>query len=478
MSLTRKLAWNSGVQVAGKIASTALGFVVIAIVARALGPSGAGRYYTALAFLQVFGVLADLGLYIVLLKKLAEDPDHADDWASAAFTLRFITALGLLVIAPAASLFTSYPGDVKVAIAIGSLSTFAIVMNQVLVGIFQRGLQMGKVVVAELVGRAALLGATLLAVWVSPSVAAIMVAVSVGALVNFGVSLWFSRRLVRIRLRVDRSRLRVLVREGWPVALSVAFNLVYFKADILILSATHPASEVGLYGQAYKVLEVLITFPAMLAGLLTPILASAYASRDRERFRFVLQRAVHGLALLAFPLAAGTAFVAVQVMRLTGGDDFTGAAPALTVLMVATAAIFFGNLFANTVVAIGAQRRMLWGYAAVAVGALLAYLAVIPTQGMMAAATVRVVSELAITAIAVTLVLRATHVALSLRSLARVLAACAPMVAGLWVTPGWSLLPRLLLAAALYGVSLLALRAIPQELVGTFLKRFGYAHRH
>ncbi len=464
-------------QVAGKIASTALGFVVIAIVARALGPSGSGHYYTALAFLQVFGVLADLGLYIVLLKKLAEDPEHADDWASAAFTLRFITALGLFVVAPAAALFTNYSGDVKVAIAIGSVSTFAIVMNQVLVGIFQRGLQMGKVVIAELVGRVALLGATLAAAAISRSVPSIMVAVGLGALANFAVSFWLSRRLVRIRLRLDRERLRVLVREGWPVALSVAFNLVYFKADTLILAATHPASDVGLYGQAYKVLEVLITFPAMLAGLLTPILASAYANQDRERFRFVLQRAVHGLALLAFPLAAGTSFVAVQVMRLAGGEEFVGAAPALTLLMVATAAIFFGNLFANTVVAIGAQRRMLWGYAAVAIGALLAYLVVIPSRGMMAAASVRVASELVITGVAMVLVFRTARVRLSLRSLGRVLAACIPMVLALWLTPTWGLFPRLTVAVMAYGVALLALRAIPQELVGSLLQRFGYAHR-
>lgn len=477
MSLTRALAWNSGVQVVGKVASTALGFLVIALVARALGPEGSGHYYTALAYLQVFGVLADLGLYIVLLKKLAEDPSHADDWASAAFTLRLITALSLLLIAPVTALFTNYSGDIKIAIAIGSVSTFAVVVNQVLVGIFQRGMQMGKVVIAELVGRLVLLGATVLAISISHSVAAIMIAVGIGALANLGASFWFSRRLVHIRFHWDRERLRVFVREGWPVALSVAFNLIYFKADTLILAATHPASEVGLYGQAYKVLEVLVTFPAMLAGLLTPILASAYALQDWGRFQFVLQRAVHGLALLAFPLATGTYFVATQVMRLAGGEEFVGAAPALTTLMIATAAIFFGNLFTNTVVAIGAQRRMLWGYAAVAVGALAAYLLAIPHVGMMAAAIIRVISEITIAAIAILLVLRTARITLSLRSLGRVLLACVPMMAGLWMTPGWPLLARLVLAAGVYGAALLALRAIPHELLGSFLQRFGYAHR-
>jgi len=477
MSLTRKLAWNSGVQVAGKIASTALGFVVIAIVARALGPSGSGYYYTAFAFLQVFGVLADLGLYIVLLKKLAEDPQNADAWSSTAFTIRLITALGLVILAPIVALFTNYAGDIKVGIAIGAISTFALVVNQVLVGIFQRGLQMGKVVIAELIGRVVLLAATALVAWLAPTVPWIIAAVSLGAVANLLVSFWFSRRLVHIRLQLDRARFWVFVREGWPVALSVAFNLVYFKADTLILAATHPASVVGLYGQAYKVLEVLITFPAMLAGLLTPLLATAFAQQDRARFSFILQRAVHGLALLAFPLVVGTPFIARDVMRLTGGEAFVDGAPALTVLMLATAAIFFGNLFANTVVAVGAQRRMLWGYAAVAVGALTAYLLTIPTHGMMAAAIVRVVSEFTIAGVAIALVLRVSGARFRVGMLGRVVLACAVMAFGLWVTPSWTLFPRLGLATFLYGAMLFAFRAIPHELLQSLPQRFRYANR-
>lgn len=464
-------------QVAGKIASTALGFVVIAIVARALGTTGSGHYYTALAYLQVFGVLADLGLYIVLLKKLAEDPDNADAWSSTAFTIRLITALGLVAIAPTVALFTNYANDIKVGIAIGALSTFAIVMNQVLVGIFQRGLQMGKVVIAELVGRVALLAATAFVAWQAPTVPWVIAAVAFGALVNLGVSFWFSRALVRIRLQLDRARMWVFVREGWPVALSVAFNLIYFKADTLILAATHPASDVGLYGQAYKVLEVLITFPAMLAGLLTPLLASAFAQKDKERFGFVLSRAVQGLALLAFPLAVGTPFVAREVMQLTGGAEFISAAPILTVLMLATAAIFFGNLFANTVVAVGAQRRMLWGYAAVAIGALAAYLLTIPSHGMMAAAVIRVASEFVITGIAIALVLRVSGATVRVAVLGRVFVACVVMAGVLWATSVWNLIPQLVIAVAVYVGMLFALRAIPHELLNTLPERFRYARR-
>ena len=477
MSLTRSVALNSVVQIAGKVVSTVIGLVVIGVLTRSLGPAGFGHYTTALAYLQVFGVLVDMGLYIVLVKKLAEEPDRADEWASTAFTLRLYTALGFLLLAPLTVLLTHYSGDVKTAVAIATLSTFAVTMNQVLVGVFQWRLRMDRVAIAEIVGRVVLLAGTLIVVAHHVTVPAVMLTVALGSLVNAAVSLGFSQALVRIRLRLNRDMVRTIFREGWPIALSIAFNLVYFKADTLILSAVRPASEVGFYGSAYKVLEVLATVPAMVAGLLMPILAAAYAARDSERFRNILQRTVDTIGLLAIPLAVGTGFVARQVMLLVGGPAYVAAAPVLTLLMVATAAIFYGNLFANTVVAVNAQRRMLWGYAGVAIVSLLGYLLTIPRWGMLGAASMTVASEVGMTAVAFVLIVRATGLRLRPRNLLRILGACLPLVLALFLTPSLGLVWRLALALAAYAVGLTLFRVFPSDLFRQVFSRIGYARR-
>ncbi len=477
MSLTRKLALNSAVQIAGKVVSTGFGLLVIGMLTRSLGPAAFGRYAVALAFLQVFGVLVDLGLYIVLLQKLSADEANAESWASTAFTLRLITATGFLVLAPLIALLTHYPGDVKQAIAIATISTFAVTVNQVLVGIFQKALQMHRVAIAELAGRIVLLVSTYFVIHSHPTVPWVMVTVAAGSVVNLLLSFILSRGIVRIRLQLDREKVRTIFHEGWPVALSIAFNLVYFKADTLILARTRPDADVGLYASAYKVLEVLTTFPAMFAGLLTPLLASAHAAQDAPRFQRVLQRAVDTIGLVAIPLAVGTGFVAVQVMRLVGGSAYSAAAPALTILMVATACIFFGNLFANAVVAVGAQRRMLWAYAIVAVGSLTGYLIAIPRAGIQGAAWMTLVSELAITLTGIILILRVTTATLQWSRLTRTLIACIPMVLLLALTPTLSLFPRLLLGVAAYVVGLFLTGTFPTAIVRELFTRQAYARR-
>lgn len=477
MSLTGQLARNTILQIAGKVLSTIIGLVVIGLLTRSLGVDRFGHYTTALAYVQVFGVLVDMGLYIVLVKKLAAEPERRDAWASTAFTLRLYTALGFLVLAPLTVLLTNYPGEVKAAVAIATFSIFAVTMNQVLVGVFQWSLRMDRVAIAEIIGRVVLLGGTLFAVANKVSVSAVMITVALGSLTNAAISFWFSRKFVRIRLRLERELVKTIFREGWPVALSIAFNLVYFKADTLILAAVRPASEVGLYGSAYKVLEVLATVPAMVAGLLMPLLAAAYAGQQQDRLRDILQRAVDTVGLLAIPLAIGTGFVARQVMLLVGGPEYVGAANALTLLMVATAAIFYGNLFANTVVAVNAQRRMLWGYATVAVVSLVGYLLAIPRWGMTGAATMTVVSEVGVTLVALYFIYRATAVRLRIGHLLKVVGACIPLVLVLFFTPTLGLVWRLGLAVLAYAIGLTLFRIFPADLFRQTFTRLGYARR-
>lgn len=478
MSLTGQLGRNTILQIAGKVVSTVIGLIVIGLLTRSLGTDRFGHYTTALAYVQVFGVLVDMGLYIVLVKKLAEEPERRDAWASTAFTLRLYTALCFLVLAPLTVLLTNYPGEVKAAVAIATLSIFAVTMNQVLVGVFQWSLRMDRVAIAEIIGRVVLLGGTLFAVAHKASVSAVMITVALGSLTNAAISFWFSRTFVRIRLRLERELVKTIFREGWPVALSIAFNLVYFKADTLILSAVRPASEVGLYGSAYKVLEVLATVPAMVAGLLMPLLAAAYAGQQQDRLRDILQRAVDTVGLLAIPLAIGTGFVSRQVMLLVGGPEYAGAANALTLLMIATAAIFYGNLFANTVVAVNAQRRMLWGYAAVAVVSLVGYLFTIPRWGMTGAATMTVVSEVGVTLVALYFIYRATTVRLRMRHLLKVVGACVPLVLVLFFTPTLGLVWRLGLAVLAYAIGLTLFRIFPADLFRQTFTRLGYARRN
>lgn len=465
MSLTRKIAHNTIIQIVGKVISTVIGLVAIGMISRYLGQEGMGNYTTILAFLQFFGILVDMGLYIILVKRISESEADTEKLVNNIFTLRLLSAIVFLGLAPLVVLFFPYPPMVKWGVALTSFSFLFITLNQVLAGLFQKKLRMDKVAIAEVLGRMVLLGATFLAIFWEKSLLFIMLAVVLGSFTNFLAIFYFSSKYVRLRLQFDFAIWKEVVKSSWPIALSIVFNLVYFKADTIILSLFKSQSEVGIYGAPYKVLEVLVTFPAMFAGLMMPLLTKSFKERNLERFKKILRKAFDALAMIVLPMIIGTYFVAERVMLLIFGEQFLVSGAVLQVLIIATGIIFVGNLFGNTVVAVNRQRQIIWAYAVIAIISLIGYLIFIPRFSYLGAAWMTVVSELLITLASAYVVWKASKVSPSFRLFFKALTASVGMGAVLFLLSGQSLIVMIIAGILVYFLLLYLLRGFSKELI-------------
>ena len=221
------------------------------------------------------------------------------------FSLRLISAVIFLGLTPLIVFFFPYEPIIKIGVAITSLSFFFIALNQILVGFFQKNLTMTVVSAAEVISRTILLGGIILTAWLNLGLLTIMVATVLSSAVSFIMHYWFARRFIKIKWQIDLTVWREIIKKSWPLGLTIAFNLIYLRADILILSLLKSQNEVGLYGAAYKIIDVLTSLPFMFAGLILPILSLAYASSDTKQFNKVLQKSLDVMFLLAIPLIIG-----------------------------------------------------------------------------------------------------------------------------------------------------------------------------
>lgn len=465
MSLTRKIAHNTLIQIVGKSVSTIIGLVVASMLFRYLGKEGYGNYTTVMVFLQFFGILVDMGLYIILTKKISEDDADEDSIIGNIFTIRLISAVVFLGVAPLLVMFFPYPTIVKTGVALLSLSFLFITLNQVLQGVFQKHLKMIKVTISEVLGRIVLLAGTFIAISLDRGLLPILFVVVLGTFTNFMFTFFFSRKFVKIRLRFEFAVWKKIIFEAYPIALAILFNLVYFKADMLILSLLKSQEEVGIYGAPYKILEVLVTFPAMFAGLTIPVLTYAWGQMDKERFKRVLSKAFDFLSMISIPLIVGTIFIAQPVIDLIAGEDFAESGKVLKVLIIATGTIFIGNLFGNAIVVINQQRKILKYYAVIAVISVAGYLTFIPSHSYMGAAWMTVASELMITFSTIFVVWRSTKIFPSLRLFSKVLVASAGMGVVLYMLQGYSLLLMILAGMVTYIIILILLKGISKEMV-------------
>jgi len=469
MSYTRKIAHNTIIQIIGKAISTIIGVVVIGMLTRYLGQAGFGQYTTIMAFLQLFGVLVDMGLYIILVKKISEPNVDSEQIVSNIFTLRLISAILFLGLAPIIVLFFPYPAVVKLGVLVTALSFLGITLTQVLTGIFQKNLRMDKVVLAEVFGRIVLIVTTYFVIKADLGLIWVMVSVVAGSLLNFFILFAFSRQFVRIKLSFDFFVWRQVVKESWPIALSIAFNLIYLRADIIILSLYHKAEDVGIYGASYKVLDVLVTFPAVFAGLVLPLLTAAWVAQNREKFQRVLRKSFDFMFMAAAPLVVGTFFISKPVMDLIA-PEFRDSAAVLNILIIAAGIIFIGNLFGNTVVAINKQKTMMWLYLAVAIISLAGYLIFIPKYSYFGAAWMTIASEFMVTISAGLIVCLTAKIWPSFRLLGKALISVGVMALVLHFMAGYNLFLLIITAGVVYFAALYLLKGITKEMIGEILR--------
>ncbi|HTM68517.1 MAG TPA: flippase [Candidatus Binatia bacterium] len=470
MSVSRAVASNTVVQVAGKFAGNVLGIITIAIMTRALGRDGYGAFTTAISFLQFFGILVDFGLTLTMVRMISEERADVSRVASNIFTLRIVSGAVFFGLAPVLALAFPYPPQVKTAIAIGALSFFAMTSSQVLTGVFQKHLATGRAALADVLGRAALLLGAWHAAARGAGLLAFVAAFVLGNVVQLTVTFIAARKFARIRPAFDLGFWRKIVRESWPIGVSIAFNLIYLKGDVIILSLTRTQGEVGLYGAAYKVLDVITVIPMIFMGLVLPLLSSAWSGGRKDEFGRKLGKAFDALSLLALPLAFGTFAVASDLMAFVAGPQFAASGPFLAILMLAGAAVFWSALFGHTVVAIGLQRKMIFAYAADAALSLALYVWAVPRYGGPGAAWVTVFSEAFIMVATAWAVIAATGVTLKLRTFLRAALASALMAAAVASLASLHVLLRVAVGAAVYA-ALLAIFGILNKETLSFLRK-------
>jgi O-antigen/teichoic acid export membrane protein len=430
-SARRRIASNTVQQVAGKAAVLGLGAVSIAVLTRYLGPERYGQYTLALMYMQLFAVLADVGLFTTVVREISRDPSRTEELAGNALTLRLLLSVAMIALATLISLLLPYEPDVRVAIVLAGVPLLCGMITGSLVAVLQARLRMGRAVVGEVAGRGVALGLAGLVAALDLGFYAVMGAAGGGALVALLVTWALTRPISAVPFRADRAVWRTLLAASLPLGLALAINELYFRVDTLIISLFEPFDQVGMYTLAVRILEFALALGAIFLTTVFPLLSEA-VGHDEPRARRLIQSSTDVLVLLAVPLVAGGLVLAPQIVALVGGPDFADAATPLQILLVAGALSWVNGVFGFALVAKRRQAAALWlNLTALAFNVSLNLL-LVPLYGIVVAAVVTVASELVILAGSVRLMRRHFAFFPRLRTLVPAVACAAAMAAVLW----------------------------------------------
>lgn len=463
-SIARRVAYNTGVQVGGKVAGLALGAVSLALLTRYLGPSDYGKYTLALMLTQLLGVLADVGLLTTVVREISREPERTEELVGNALTLRLLLALAVIALAGLVSLVLPYTPQVRVAILIAGAPLLLGLLNSSLLAIFQARLMMDRATVADLAGRVFSLGLVGLVVLLDLGFYAVLGAAAGGALATLIVTWRLTRRIVRVRFLRDTAVWRRLLVSSVPLGLALAINELYFRADTVIISLYRPYDEVGAYALAFRIIELTLMVGTVFLISVFPLL-SAYVRDDRERLHATVQRSWDVLVIASVPVAVGGAVLASGLIELVAGGDFDDAATPLRILLAAGALALVNGLFGYALIAAERQLNALWLNLSALVFNVGFNLALVPDLGITAAAIVTVASEVLIFGGSFVLMRRYLNFFPSSGPLLPALAAAGGMAAVLWALDGGPVALLVPLGALVYAALLALLSPDSRRLV-------------
>ena len=461
MSLAATLASRLALLLGGRLALLFLSLVTLSLLARLLGPDGFGVYRTAVAYLGLVVVLADLGLASIFVREISRPDAEERRLIANALALRLVLATTVLAAATGLAFLLPFAREVQIAIVGGAGGFLAYSIHLLLFGLFQQRLRQQGVILAEFTGGLLLLTIIVGLGRLGAEPFWFVLALAVSYVVTLAGTLLAAARLAPLGLALEPDLWRRLLTAALPVAVTGSIAVLYFRADTLFLAALRPLGDVGLYGVPIKILDALMGFALLVVGLFAPLLGKT-AKLDPGGFARHLEDGLALLTIGSVGVAVALFILAEEIVVVMAGEAFRAAGTTLTMLGVVFVSHSSAILVREAATCLGVQGRLIKGYLAGFAVAFLAYITLIPPLGGPGAALALFAADVVILAVALRVVRGSAGHPIRLdrpmRALAAGLAAVALTVPLHQVGFGWPL--ELMAADISYLILLVLTRAL------------------
>lgn len=454
---------GSTLRILGYGAGSLLALASAPLLVRHLGIAEFGRYATIVSLISIVGGITDAGLAAVAIREHATTSGPARErLARNLLGIRIVlTTVGVGAAAAFAAL-AGYGAPLVLGTVLAGLGLLVLVVQQTWATVLQAELRQGWVTLAELLRQVVTVAGIVALVVVGATVVpflAVAIPAALAALVLTGVLV---HRTIPLRPSFHRAAWRGLLRETLPVSAAVALHSVYLRIVIVLMSLIAVELETGYFATSFRIVEVLLAVPFLLAQVILPVFSRA-ARDDEERLAYVVQRAVEVALVGGAGITVLTVVGAPVAIAVLAGDEGEGA---VDVLRVQALVVFLTCLTATWQYTLFALRRHrslvianVTGLAAIVAGTVV----LVPAHGAVGAAAAVAFGELVLMAVSLGALVRARpRLRPQLGSLPRVaLAAGAGLAAGL--LPDVADVVRIVVAGGAFTVVALALRVVPDE---------------
>jgi len=341
----QKVIGNTGWLFSDQILRMGIGLVVVAWVARYLGPAQFGLMNYARSFVALFAALATMGLDNIVVRNIVRDPSCRDETLGTAFVLKFLGGVATLFLTLATILILR-PDDSLTHWLVVIAGAATIFQAFDAIDFWFKSQVKSKYVVYAKNGAFLAVAAVkvLMILMKAPLIAFACANASEIALGGFGLVVAYRKSGLHVSAwKSSVAQAKILMRDSWPLILTGVVTMIYMRIDQVMLGQMTNDHEVGIYSAAVRLAETWYFVAMAVSASVFPSVVEARALGD-QRFYKRLQKFYNLMAIMGYAVAVPVTFLAGWVIRIFFGAAYVQAGPMLALLI-------WAGLFVNLGVA-------------------------------------------------------------------------------------------------------------------------------
>ncbi len=356
MTERSKLLGNSFSILANRLTQSITTFVLVASIARILGPYQLGQYLLAFSYYFVFMTLISQGFKTLFTREIARNPQETAVYLVSGTLLQFIFSIIGYVMLVITVFALPYSNDTSTVCYVMGLTIIPFSLSNITEAIFQAQEKMSLVAISTVPVYILRLLIMIWAMNMKYDVNFLSTILVISETVIFFIEWCLIGQLVKYKFQVDWNFIWRTLKASRTFLFIEGISVFKSRIQMLILSLLGGEIVVGLYGAITQLMQPFEIISYSLIIAFFPKMSQSVTLGHKEQ-RQLAENLVEILLIIALPFIVGLLFIGNDLLILIYKDSsFTQATFALNMIALGLIASAFNRPLSYVLVANGFEK--------------------------------------------------------------------------------------------------------------------------
>ncbi len=390
LDLKKIVLQNTSTIILGRVINLLLSVISSVLIVRYLGSERLGQYASFYAYLTLFSWLTMFGMDIIIVRDASKQREKAGQLFGTATSVSFLLSVVATILAMLGSITLNYTNALRMLLFVAAIDMLLLAPLRLSGSVFQENLRPWYGTGINVARQALWVMVIGVLIFAKAGLASIIWAHLLCSVIESLVLFLFARRFIPFRWHFNVSLARNILKESWPIALSILAVSVYQRIDQVMLHTLAGNQKLGYYVASVNISELFDIFGVALMFAMFPILSKV--ALQQERFEYYVKICFRYLMPFIFGICAIVTVGSGPLIKILYGKEYVLSGSVLSVLIWSEAGSFLGMIIGIALIARGLQKFTLISASVGAVVNVILNIAFIPKWGPVGAAWATVIS--------------------------------------------------------------------------------------